>query len=75
VVLLGGVSALLWNGLLLAAGALVATNVEELVAFAGRFSAVGLGAVALVAVIAAGLALWRRRVTPPRRPPGARRRR
>jgi membrane-associated protein len=61
VMALGGLSALVWNGLLLAAGALLATNLEELLALAGRFSQ-GLGAV--LAVTALGLAArawWRRR--------------
>jgi membrane protein DedA with SNARE-associated domain len=52
VLLLGGLSALIWNGLLLGAGALVAHNAEELIALVGR-SMTSLAVVA--ALVAAGL--------------------
>jgi membrane protein DedA with SNARE-associated domain len=61
---LGGISALLWNALLLAAGALVAENAEELVRLVQRYMLVAGGALALLAAVALGRALlrrWRRR--------------
>jgi membrane-associated protein len=60
VILLGGLSAMLWNALLLAAGGLVAHNLDELIALVDRYmraAAFGLGAAVLL--LAAGLA-WRR---------------
>ncbi|MBK9516056.1 MAG: DedA family protein [Anaeromyxobacter sp.] len=60
VMLLGGLSALAWNGLLLAAGGLVAKNLEELVGLVDRYMrgvGVVLGAVALLLL---AWAAWRR---------------
>jgi membrane-associated protein len=61
VLLLGGVSAALWNALLLTVGALVARNVGDLVAIFERYTTA-----AWIAVVAVGIALpvawlWRRR--------------
>jgi membrane protein DedA with SNARE-associated domain len=69
VLVLGGVSAALWNAALLGAGALLASNAEELVALVERYDqlallAVGASAVVLVAV------LWRRRATQRAAPEG-----
>jgi membrane protein DedA with SNARE-associated domain len=61
VLLLGGISAALWNVVLLAAGALVAQNVDELVFLFERYTRIawaGIGAAALFVVV---LVLWRRR--------------
>jgi membrane-associated protein len=49
--LLGGLSAAAWNGLLLAAGALLASNLDELVALVDRYTQVA-GVVMAVAVLA-----------------------
>jgi membrane-associated protein len=59
--LLGGLSAALWNGLLLAAGALVAKNLEELVGLVDRYMQTAglLGGLALLVALAR--ALWLRR--------------
>ncbi len=61
VLLLGAVSAALWNTMLLAAGALLARNAEELVAVVERYTAVACGALALVAAAAIAFLVWRRR--------------
>lgn len=61
VVLLGGLSALAWNTLLLGGGALVATNLEELVAFAGRSMRLGVAAVVLLVLGVVARQWWRRR--------------
>jgi membrane-associated protein len=66
VLLLGGVSAAIWNGLLLALGALVAKNVEELHALLRRYTALAWAALGVVALVAVLVTLWRRR---PRREP------
>ena len=60
--LLGGLSALLWNALLLFAGAVLAKNVDELLSLVTRYSWTAGG---LLAAVALGLLLrWlvRRRV-------------
>jgi membrane protein DedA with SNARE-associated domain len=60
VLLLGGLSAMLWNALLLAAGGLLAHNLEELISLVDRYmhaAAIGLAVVALLFL--ARLA-WRR---------------
>jgi membrane-associated protein len=59
--LLGGLSAAIWNGLLLAAGALLAENLEELVGLVARYMRTAglLGGLALL--VALGRALWLRR--------------
>jgi membrane-associated protein len=59
VLLLGGLSAALWNAALLAAGALVAHNVEELVALVDRYTQFVW--IALGGAILAGAAIWLRR--------------
>jgi membrane protein DedA with SNARE-associated domain len=56
VVLLGGLSAVLWNALLLAAGGLVAHNLDELIALVDRYmraAATGLGVVVLLLLASA----------------------
>jgi membrane-associated protein len=61
--LLGGLSAAAWNGLLLAAGALLVSNLDELVALVERYTrAAGLAmAVVLLALLVRGLVSRRRR--------------
>ncbi|MBI5070038.1 MAG: DedA family protein [Deltaproteobacteria bacterium] len=60
VLLFGGVSAAIWNGLLLAAGAFLARNQEELVDLVGRYNTAAMAL--LAAGVAVGLAyLWRKR--------------
>jgi membrane protein DedA with SNARE-associated domain len=59
--LLGGISAVTWNGLLLAGGALVTTNLDELVMLVDRYTRL-VGALVGVVVVALLLrALWLRR--------------
>jgi membrane-associated protein len=60
-VLLGGLSAAAWNGLLLAGGAVLSSNLDELVVLVDRFTRLA-GAVVGAALVALLLrALWRRR--------------
>lgn len=62
VLLLGGLSAALWNAVLLGAGALVAKNADELVALFDRYTrAAATVLAAAVVVLAAAWALRRRR--------------
>ncbi len=61
----GGISACLWNALLLGAGALLARNVNELVALFERYTEVAWAIVAVVAVAALAAWLWRRRARAP----------
>jgi len=61
VLLFGGVSALLWNALLLAAGALVARSAGDLVVLVDRYTAAAWAVVAAAAIGAAAIALVRRR--------------
>jgi membrane-associated protein len=58
---LGGISAAIWNGLLLAAGALVAHNLEELVALVERYTQLAGVVIGLVLLLALARALWKRR--------------
>jgi len=60
VLLYGGLSAALWNGLLLAAGAYMAGNLEELIGLVERYNTVALALLA-GALVLGGLWLWRRR--------------
>ncbi len=71
VMLLGGLSAALWNAFLLGAGALVAKNVEELIDVVDRYTTVAWGVLGAVALLAAAVALWRRRAARVARAPGA----
>ncbi len=59
VLLLGGLSAALWNGVLLGAGAFLARNVEELVALVERYTS--LAWVALGVGVITGTVIWLRR--------------
>jgi membrane protein DedA with SNARE-associated domain len=61
VLLLGGISAALWNALLLAAGALVAENADELVALADRYTRGAWVVLGAAAALAVAVLLWRRR--------------
>jgi membrane-associated protein len=56
VLLLGGISAAAWNALLLGAGALIARNLDELLALLDRYTRVASTVVA--AAIVAGAAWW-----------------
>jgi membrane-associated protein len=60
VVLLGGLSAMIWNTLLLAAGGLLARNAGDLVELVDRYMRVAGGVLALVAALLLARALWRR---------------
>jgi membrane-associated protein len=60
VLVLGGLSSALWNAALLAAGALLARNVEELVRLVERYTRAAWGAVLLGAAVAAAVAFRRR---------------
>ena len=62
---LGGLSAAAWNGLLLAAGALMADNLGELVALADRYTLAVGGAVGAVLLMAVARTLWKRRSRTP----------
>jgi membrane-associated protein len=64
VLLLGGVSAAIWNGVLLAVGGLVARNAEELVALVDRYMLVAGALMAGLALVLGARALWRRRRGP-----------
>lgn len=66
VLVLGAISAAVWNGLLLAAGALLVPSLPELLALLRGFGLAAWVAVAAVAV-AAGLFAWRRRARAARR--------
>jgi len=57
VLLLGGISAALWNAALLAAGAFLAHNVDELVALVDQYTRVALAGAAVVTAAA----IWLRR--------------
>jgi membrane-associated protein len=59
-VALGGVSALLWNALLLAAGGLLAANVDELVALVDRYMKLAGTVLAVLALLLLARAAWRR---------------
>jgi membrane protein DedA with SNARE-associated domain len=59
--ILGGLSAAVWNGLLLAAGALVARNLDELVALVERYTQVAGAAIGLALLVLLALAIWKRR--------------
>jgi membrane-associated protein len=61
VLLLGALSALAWNGLLLLAGGLLAGNAQELVALVDRYMVLAGAVLAVAALLLAGRALWRRR--------------
>jgi len=60
VLLYGGLSAALWNGLLLAAGAYLVRNQHELVELVGRYNTAVVGLL-LLALLAGALWLWRAR--------------
>lgn len=64
VLVLGGVSAAAWNVVLLGSGALVADNVEELVAIVDRYTRAATVALAVAAAAGVGVWLWRRRRRP-----------
>lgn len=57
---LGGISAAIWNGLLLAAGALVANNVGEMVALVDRYTRMVGAGIGVVALVLLARALWKR---------------
>ena len=59
--LLGGLSAAAWNALLLAAGALVARNLDELVTLVDRYTRAAGTLVGVVLLVLLARALWRRR--------------
>lgn len=61
VMLLGGLSAALWNVFLLGAGALVAHNVEELVAVVERYTRAAWLALVAIALVAWAVAIWKAR--------------
>jgi membrane protein DedA with SNARE-associated domain len=61
VVVLGGLSALAWNALLLLAGGVLARNVEELVSLVDRYMRVAAVLVAAAVLLLLVRALWRRR--------------
>ncbi len=61
VVLLGALSAALWNVLLLAAGALVVRNLPELFALVAQYTHVTWIVIAIVAGVLLARAAWRRR--------------
>ncbi len=59
--LLGGISAAVWNGLLLAAGALVARNLDELVALVDRYTKLAGAVIGVILLALLARALWKRR--------------
>ncbi|HEY6006249.1 MAG TPA: DedA family protein [Anaeromyxobacter sp.] len=64
VLLYGGISAALWNALLLGAGALFARNVGELLALFERYTQAAWVAVFLAALVGIFVLAWRRRRAP-----------
>ena len=60
VVLLGGLSALIWNALLLAAGGLLVKNLEQLIGLVDQYMRVAGALLLLAAVLLLARALWRR---------------
>jgi membrane protein DedA with SNARE-associated domain len=61
VLLYGGISAALWNALLLGAGALFARNVNELMSLFERYTQVAWVVLILAAAVALAVVAWRRR--------------
>jgi membrane-associated protein len=61
VLLFGGLSAAIWNAGLLAAGAFLARNVDELVLLVQRYTRVAWIVVLCAGVLAAAVLVWRRR--------------
>lgn len=61
VLLYGGVSAAVWNVLLLAAGAYLVRNLDEMVQLLERYTAAAWAVIAAVAVVLVVRALWLRR--------------
>jgi membrane protein DedA with SNARE-associated domain len=61
VLLLGGLSAALWNALLLAVGALLVHNLADMVAFFDRYTRLAWVALALAAAALLARSLLRRR--------------
>ncbi|BDG03712.1 DedA family protein [Anaeromyxobacter oryzae] len=61
VLVFGGISAALWNALLLALGGLAARNVDELVLIVDRYTRAAWVVLGGVVVVAAAVVLWRRR--------------
>lgn len=61
VLVYGGISAAVWNAGLLAAGALLANNLDELVVLLERYTRAAWVVLAAAAAIAAVVYLWRRR--------------
>lgn len=61
VLLFGGVSALLWNGVLLGAGAALVHNADELVQLVERYTRTAWTVLGAIGVIAAAGLAWRRR--------------
>jgi len=61
VLLYGGISAAIWNAGLLAAGALVANNVDELVELFRRYTVAAWSVLGVAALVALAIWLWRRR--------------
>jgi membrane protein DedA with SNARE-associated domain len=64
VLLYGGISAALWNGLLLGAGALFARNVGELLSLFERYTQAAWAALILAALVGVFVLAWRRRRAP-----------
>ncbi len=64
VLLLGGISAVVWNGLLLAAGAFVARNLDELLRLFDTYTRFASAALAAAALVLLARYLWRRRRVP-----------
>jgi membrane protein DedA with SNARE-associated domain len=61
VLLYGGLSAALWNAVLLGAGTLLAHNSEELVQLVDRYTRAAWAVVAVLGVLALAAMVWRRR--------------
>jgi membrane protein DedA with SNARE-associated domain len=64
VLLYGGISAALWNALLLGAGALFARNVGELLSLFERYTQAAWAALILAALVGVLVLVWRRRRAP-----------
>jgi membrane-associated protein len=62
--ILGGISAAVWNGLLLAAGKLLANNLEEMVTLVDRYTRTAGTLVGVAVLVLLARALWKRRSRP-----------
>lgn len=61
VLIFGGISAVLWNTALLAAGGLLAKNIDQLALLSARYTRAATAVIVAVALVLVARALWKRR--------------